>query len=115
MVARKVPRAVFCLLTALAFHRLITHVPHAVAIALPRTARTPRLAHPPLEVFRFSPASLHAGVESRRLDGVVIRVYSAEKTSRRRVQVPPQARGGRVPGGATDLRVAAKTRLAAGA
>ena len=80
-VAKKVPRAVFCLLTALAFHRLTTHVPHAVAIALPRTARTPRLAHPPLEVFRFSPACLHAGVEQpHAADGTPIRVYSAEKS-----------------------------------
>ena len=81
IIAKRVPRAVFCLLTALAFHRLTTHVPHAVAIALPHTARTPRLAHPPLEVFRFSPASLHAGVEQpNAVDGTPIRVYSAEKS-----------------------------------
>ena len=42
-VARKVPCAVFCLLTALAFQRLTTYVPHTVAIALPRTVRIPRL------------------------------------------------------------------------
>ncbi|MBE7156869.1 MAG: type IV toxin-antitoxin system AbiEi family antitoxin domain-containing protein [Rhodospirillales bacterium] len=79
-VAKRVPRAVFCLLTALAFHRLTTQVPHVVAIALPRTARTPRLDHPPLEVFRFSPASLGAGVEERTVDGVLMRIYSPEKT-----------------------------------
>ena len=39
------PQAVFCLLTALAFHRLTTQVPHAVEVALPRTARVPRLDH----------------------------------------------------------------------
>ncbi len=80
-VAKKVPRAVFCLLTALSFHRLTTQVPHAISIALPRTARIPRLDHPPLEVFRFSPASLHTGVEQpRTAGGTLIRVYSAEKT-----------------------------------
>ena len=79
-VARKVPRAAFCLLTALAFHRLTTHVPHAVAIALPHTARPPRLDHPPLEVFRFSPASLSAGIQTCRVDGVALQIYSAEKT-----------------------------------
>ena len=79
-VTRKVPHAVFCLLTALAFHRLTTQVPHAVAIALPRTARIPRLAHPPLEVFRFSPASLGAGVQERPVDGVPMRIFSPEKT-----------------------------------
>ena len=79
-VAKKVPRAVFCLLTALAFHRLTTQTPHAVAIALPRTARIPRLNHPPLEVFRFSSASLHSGVHEHEVDGAPIRLYSPEKT-----------------------------------
>lgn len=79
-VAKKVPRAVFCLLTALAFHRLTTQVPHAVSIALPRTARIPRLAYPPLDVFRFSPSSLRAGVQEHAIDGVPIRIYSPEKT-----------------------------------
>ena len=79
-VAKKVPQAVFCLLTALAFHRLTTHVPHTVAIALARTARVPRLDHPPLEVFRFSPASLNVGIENVTVDGVTLRLYSAEKT-----------------------------------
>ncbi len=79
-VAKRVPRAVFCLLTALAFHRLTTQVPHAIAIALPRTARTPRLDHPPLKVYRFSPASLRAGVQEHTVDGVLMRIYSPEKT-----------------------------------
>lgn len=79
-VAKKVPHAVFCLLTALAFHRLTTQVPHAVEIALPRTARVPRLDHPPIKVFRFSAESLAAGVETHTLDGVPIRLYSREKT-----------------------------------
>lgn len=79
-VAKKVPQAVFCLLTALAFHRLATHVPHAVEVALPRTARIPRLNHPPIRVFRFSQESLNAGIETHNLEGVSIRVYCREKT-----------------------------------
>jgi predicted transcriptional regulator of viral defense system len=79
-VAKKVPQAVFCLLTALAFHRLTTQVPHAVEVALPRTARIPRLNHPPIRVFRFSQESLNAGIETHNLEGVSIRVYCREKT-----------------------------------
>ncbi len=79
-VAKKVPHAVFCLMTALVFHRLTTQVSHAVEIALSRTARTPRLDHPPLQVFRFSPASLRAGIETHAVDGVPIQIYSREKT-----------------------------------
>ncbi len=79
-VAKKVPQAVFCLLTALAFHRLTTQIPHAVEVALPRTARVPRLDHPPIKVFRFSSESLNVGIETHTLDGVSIRVYCREKT-----------------------------------
>jgi predicted transcriptional regulator of viral defense system len=79
-VAKKVPHAVFCLMTAMVFHRLTTQVPHAVEIALSRTARTPRLDHPPLQVFRFSPASLRAGIEIHAVDGMPIQIYSREKT-----------------------------------
>jgi predicted transcriptional regulator of viral defense system len=79
-VAKKVPHGVFCLLTALAFHRLTTQIPHAVQIALSRTGRTPHLAHPPLKVFRFSPESLHAGVQTHVIDGVSLYVYCREKT-----------------------------------
>ena len=79
-VAKKVSQAVFCLLTALAFHRLTTQVPHAVEVALSRTARVPCLDHPPIKVFRFSRESLNAGIETHTLDGVSIRVYCREKT-----------------------------------
>ena len=79
-VAKKVPHAVFCLMTAMVFHRLTTQVPHAVEIALARTARTPRLDHPPLLVFRFSPVSLRAGIETHTVEGVPIQIYSREKT-----------------------------------
>ena len=78
-VAKKVPQSVFCLLTALAFHQMTTQIPHAVDLALPHTARIPRLAHPPIQVFRFSPESLNAGIETHIRDGVVIRIYCREK------------------------------------
>ena len=79
-VAKKVPQAVFCLITALAFHGLTTQIPHQVQIALPRTARHPRLDYPPIKAFRFSTNSYAAGVGTHQVDGVSIRVYSAEKT-----------------------------------
>ena len=79
-VAKKVPQAVFCLITALAFHRLTTQIPHEVQLALPRTSRHPKLDYPPIQAFRFSTDSFAAGVETHQIDGVSIRVYSAEKT-----------------------------------
>ncbi len=80
VVALRIPKAVVCLVSALAFHELTTQVPHAVWIALPRNARTPRLDHPPLSVHRFARSAYEAGVEMHHVDGVPIRIYGAEKT-----------------------------------
>lgn len=78
-VAKRIPQAVLCLISALAFHHLTTQVPHRVQIALPRSARHPRLRYPPIEVFRFSEA-FDSGIEIHSLDRVNVRVYSAEKS-----------------------------------
>ena len=79
-VAKRVPEAVFCLLTALRYHGLTTQAPAEVWIALPEKARRPRLDHPRLRVARFSGLALTEGVEKHRVEGVTIYVYSASKT-----------------------------------
>ena len=79
-VAKRVPHGVLCLISALAFHRMTTQVPHRVQLALPRTARRPKLDYPPLQIFHFSESSFHAGIETHSVDGVPMRVYSPEKT-----------------------------------
>jgi predicted transcriptional regulator of viral defense system len=79
-VAKRVPAAVFCLLTALRFHGLTTQSPAAVWIALPEKARRPRLDYPRLRVARFSGKALTEGVETHRVEGVELHVYSAAKT-----------------------------------
>lgn len=79
-VAKRVPDAVFCLLTALRFHGLTTQSPAEVWIALAEKARRPRLDHPRLQVARFSGPALTEGIEQHRVEGVTIRVYSAAKT-----------------------------------
>jgi len=80
VVVIRVPRAVLCLVSALAFHEITTQVPHAVSIAIPRGAATPRIDHPPLAVHRFSGAAMTAGIEEHDVDGVPIKVYSLEKS-----------------------------------
>jgi predicted transcriptional regulator of viral defense system len=79
-VAKRVPAAVFCLLTALRFHGLTTQSPHELWIALPEKARKPRLDYPRLRVARFSGAALTEGIETHHIEGVEVRIYSAAKT-----------------------------------
>jgi predicted transcriptional regulator of viral defense system len=79
-VAAKTPRAVICLISALAFHRITTEIPHRVSIALPRGYKPPKLTYPPLEVFWFSEPAYSAGVETHILDDISCKMYSVEKT-----------------------------------
>lgn len=79
-VAQRAPHVVFCLLTALRFHELTTQAPFEVWIAIGNKDHPPRLDYPKLRVHRFSPASLHYGVEKHRVDGTTLQVTSVAKT-----------------------------------
>jgi len=79
-VAKRVPKGVVCLISALAFHELTTQIPHVVHLAVPRNTRPPRLKYPPIQVYRFSREAFEAGIEEHSIDGVNVRVYCAEKT-----------------------------------
>ena len=79
-IAVKAPHAVICLVSALAFHELTTQIPHEIYVAVPRNSEPPRLDFPPLRVFRFDPRAFEEGIETHTLDGVKVRIYSAEKT-----------------------------------
>ena len=79
-VAKRVPDAVFCLLSALAFHDLTTQNPASVWIALPKGARSRAISSPSLRTVRLSGPSLTEGIERHKVEGVPIRVYSVAKT-----------------------------------
>jgi predicted transcriptional regulator of viral defense system len=79
-VAMRIPRAVICLVSALAFHGITTQIPHTVSIALNRSAESPKIEYPPVSVHRFSGESLTVGIEDHQIDGVTVHIYSKEKT-----------------------------------
>jgi len=76
----RVPRAVFCLISALYFHELTTQIPYDVYFALPRDVKTPKISYPPIRVFHFSQEAYQAGIVEHDLDGVKVRIYDREKT-----------------------------------
>ena len=79
-VAARVPRGVICLISALAYHRLTTQIPHEVYLAVERGSEPPRIAYPPVRLFYFSGVAFREGIEEHKLDGVRVRIYNAEKT-----------------------------------
>jgi len=79
-VALKIPDAVVCLISSLAFHEITTQIPHEVHVAIRRGAEAPRIGYPPVRTFWFTGKSFTEGIEIQHLDGVPVRIYSAEKT-----------------------------------
>jgi len=79
-VGLRFPKAVICLVSALAYHDITTQIPHSISVAVPRESRLPALDHPPLLVHRFSDQAYNLGIEGHKIDGVAIKIYSAEKT-----------------------------------
>ena len=79
-VARTVPAATVCLLSALRFHELTTQAPPEVWIALDVHAWRPRRTPFAVRTVYFSGAALTAGVDVHKIDGVPVRIYSAAKT-----------------------------------
>lgn len=79
-VAKRVPNAVICLLSALQFHDLTTQVPHRVWIAIENRNWEPRFDYPPLELVRFSGRAFSFGIEEYEISRVQVKIYSPAKT-----------------------------------
>ncbi len=79
-VAKRVPHAIVCLLSALQIHDLTTEAPHAVWIMIDRHARAPKLAYPKLEIVWASGRARTHGIEKRTIEGVRVRLTTPAKT-----------------------------------
>jgi len=79
-VSLRYPKAVICLVSALAFHDITTQIPHRVSIAVPRHTRLPSIDYPPLQIYQYSDKSFKNGIEEYQIDNVDIKIYSMEKT-----------------------------------
>jgi predicted transcriptional regulator of viral defense system len=79
-VALRAPNSVICLISALNFHQLTTQIPYRVYIDLPSKTKAPRFNYPPLDIVYLLMKTYSTGIEEHNLDGVVVRIYSREKT-----------------------------------
>jgi predicted transcriptional regulator of viral defense system len=79
-VAKLVPKAVMCLLTALIQFDMTSQIPRKVYIALPRGAWKPEFEYPPIEIFRMSGSAYGSGMIWQDIEGEEIPFYNREKT-----------------------------------
>lgn len=80
VMATRFPKAVLCLVSALAWHGMTTQIPRWIDLAVARNARLPKLDYPPVRGYRFSGRRFTSGVEIHSLGGASLRVYCPEKT-----------------------------------
>ncbi len=78
--AKRVPRAVVCLLSALRFHGLTTQAPFDLWMAIENKAWRPRVNDLPLRFVHFSGEAFEMGIETHNIEGVAVKVYNPAKT-----------------------------------
>jgi predicted transcriptional regulator of viral defense system len=78
--AKKVPKGVICLLSALSYHGVGTQNPYQVWLAIGAKDRRPAATNPQFRIARFSKRSLEFGQETHNIEGVPVRVFSIAKT-----------------------------------
>ena len=78
--AKRQPKGVICLVSALAFHGLTDRLPRAVWMAVGAKDWAPRTGAPPIRIVRFTEAFLADGVASERIEGVTVNVFDVAKT-----------------------------------
>jgi predicted transcriptional regulator of viral defense system len=79
-VAKRVPNAVICLISALEFHNIGTQIAHNVWIAIENKKWEPTFQYPPLEIIRLTGHAFTFGVEEFEVDRIPVKIYSPAKT-----------------------------------
>jgi predicted transcriptional regulator of viral defense system len=78
--AKRTPKGVVCLVSALAFHGLTDQLPRKVWMAIGQKDWTPKPDGAPIRVIRFTESLLAESVETHMIEGVPVKVFGVAKT-----------------------------------
>lgn len=79
-VAKRVPRGVVCLVSALAYHELTDTIPARVWMAIGPKDHRPTIDHPRVHFVRFGERVLRTGIVHKRIGRVDVPIYGPAKT-----------------------------------
>lgn len=79
-VAKRVPKGVIAMTSALAFHGLTDQMPRKTWVAIGASDWSPVPGTPPIRIVRFADKYLIQGIETHRISGVDVQIYSVVKT-----------------------------------
>ena len=80
VAAKRVPKGVVCLTSALVFHDLTDQLPRAVWLAIGKNDWSPQEDEPVLRIVRFTGDLLTEGVETTSIEDVPVKVFGVAKT-----------------------------------
>ena len=79
-VAKRIPKGVVCLVSALAFHGLTDQLPRQVWLAIGQKDWPPKPDGTPIRIVRFTESLLNESVETHVIEGVPVKVFGIVKT-----------------------------------
>jgi predicted transcriptional regulator of viral defense system len=78
--AKRIPKGVVCLVSALAFHGLTDQLPKQVWLAIGQKNWAPKPDSQPIRIVRFTERLLNESVETHVIEGVPVKVFGIVKT-----------------------------------
>ncbi len=86
-VAKRLPRAVVCLVSALSYHEITTQIPHEIWLTIPRSSWRPDVKYPPLNLTYVSGAAYSFGIQQHVIN---VSVNSSTRGWLRQLHIPGQ-------------------------
>ncbi len=80
LVGARAPDAAVCLISALSYHDITTQIPSSVHLAVPRGSYHGIRLPIPVTVYRFDPKTFNKGLETHRVGGMPLKIYSAARS-----------------------------------
>ena len=79
-IAKRIPKGVICLISALQFHEITLQNAPVIWVAIGEKDRKPKIGHPPIRTVRYGEKALLLGVQTRRIDRVPVKIFDPAKT-----------------------------------
>jgi predicted transcriptional regulator of viral defense system len=80
LVAARASNAAVCLISALSYHGITTQIPSSVHLAVPRGSYHAIKMAVPVTIHRFDAKTFTEGLETHRIGGMPLKIYSAART-----------------------------------
>lgn len=78
--AKRLPKGIVCLVSALAYHNLTDQLPKKVWLAIGKKDWAPKPNGAPIRIVRFTKGLLAESVETHVIEGVPVKVFAVAKT-----------------------------------